>query len=435
MLTFLVILVLVVGINTTLWGLVGLGRVAHGALRRGEPEAGPLTADDVAVLIAAHNEEMVIAATVKSARSLFPRGHVFVASDGSSDRTVTIARRHGARVVELNPNRGKAAALSAAIDHFKLASEFEIVLLLDADTRLDDDYLTSGLPLFRDPNVVAVAGRATTIVDPPSPTWFGRFLVAYRERFYIVVQYILKFGQAARAANAVSIVPGFASMYRSRILGRIDICPPGLVIEDFNMTFEVHAKQLGRIAFHPSAAIAHTQDPDTFSDYTKQLSRWSLGFWQTIRRHGLHFGKFWGALALYIFELVSSSVMLLLIVPLLLGSIVAAIFVNLAIDQTGVAAWFSGLVPPLAVALGVLLPDYLLTIFATIVSRRPLYLLMGLGFPVMRVVDAAICIRTLGVAYLGRASRKSTGTWKSPSRRPAPPKDQQSVRVASGQPR
>jgi len=54
----------------------------------------------------------------------------------------------------------------------------------------------------------------------------GRFLVAYRSRLYAVVQLLLKYGQAARSANVVYIVPGFASMYRVDVLDQIDIAAP-----------------------------------------------------------------------------------------------------------------------------------------------------------------------------------------------------------------
>src|SRR4029450_7121923 len=97
-------------------------------------------------------------------------------------------------------------------------------------------------------------------------------------------------------------------MYRTRILSSIDIDAPGLAIEDFNMTFEVHARRLGRIAFHPGRAIAYTQDPHTLRDYSKQVERWSLGFWQTLRRHGLHVGRFWCLLAAFVAEVLTSSV-------------------------------------------------------------------------------------------------------------------------------
>ncbi|WP_349903554.1 glycosyltransferase family 2 protein [Parafrigoribacterium humi] len=420
MLAFVLVLVLVLGINTLVWGCTGLSRALLRLSRgRRASAADPLlSVDDVAVLIAAHNEELVIAHTIDSALSVgVPSSHVFVASDGSSDATARLARSLGAQVLELNPNRGKAGALSAAIEHFRLADDFEVVMLLDADTRLASDYMATGLPLFDGDDVVAVAGRAATITEPPAPTRMGRFLVAYRERFYVVVQYVLKYGQAARRANVVSIVPGFASMYRTRILSSIDISAPGLAIEDFNMTFEVHAKKLGRIAFHPAAAIAYTQDPDSYRDYTKQLRRWSLGFWQTVRRHGFHFRRFWGALALFIVELLSSSAMLLLTIPLLLVSIGASVAENVGIALGGLAGDLPHLLPPFAVVLGVLVPDYALTVLVVIVTRRPRYLLLGLGFPLMRIVDAAICLRTLPEAYFPKLAGRSNGTWKSPERR------------------
>lgn len=422
MLTFVLMVVLVLGINTLLWGGTGIVRalVRLSRKRRAAQSEPNLSVDDVAVLIAAHNEELVIAHTIRSALSVgVSSSHIFVASDGSSDTTADIARSLGAQVLELDPNRGKAGALAAAIEHFELAEHFEVVMLLDADTRLAPDYMTTGLPLFDGDNVVAVAGRAATITEPESPTRMGRFLVAYRERFYVVVQFVLKYGQAARPANVVSIVPGFASMYRTRILSSIDISAPGLAIEDFNMTFEVHAKRLGRIAFHPAAAIAYTQDPDTFRDYTKQLRRWSLGFWQTVRRHGFHFRRFWGALVLFIFELLTSSIALLLTVPLLLVSLGVSGWEALSGDRGGFLSLFPQLVPPLAVLLGVLIPDFALTIFVVLVTRRPRYLLLGLGFPLMRVVDAMICLRTLPEAYFPRMFGHSNGTWKSPVRRTA----------------
>ncbi|RVW07216.1 glycosyltransferase family 2 protein [Prescottella agglutinans] len=413
--TTVLIMLLVFGLNTLFWTTVGLGReVASWWVRwRGKRSAvrpGPplLTPADVAVLVAAHNEELVIAETIASATSLVPAANVFVVSDGSSDRTADIVRAAGARVLELSPNRGKAGALAAGIEHFDLCERFQVVTMLDADTHLAPDYLTTGLAQMSEPGVVAVAGRATTISAPDQLTRFGRLLVAYRERVYVAVQYLLKYGQAARWANAVTIVPGFASMYRTEALKQIDVSAPGLVIEDFNMTFEVHAKQLGRIAFHPRAAIAYTQDPDNFRDYVKQVRRWALGFWQTLRRHRLHVGRFWVALAAYVAELVTSSLLFVLLVPLLLVSVVAGVFGN------GAGRWeLAGVLPPQAVLLGVLVPDFLLTVLAAVVSRRPHYLLYGLAFPVIRIVDAAMCLRTIPLAWRSR----DTGVWRSPTRR------------------
>ncbi|MET0929559.1 MAG: glycosyltransferase family 2 protein, partial [Aeromicrobium sp.] len=321
MLWFVVTFVLVLGLSTMWWAAVGIGRRLVALF----PWAWADTWDgthwrpsDVAVLIAARNEELVLAATLRAALKIVGPRQLFVVSDDSSDRTVEIAREHGARVMELTRNRGKAGAIQAGIRHFDLPGRFAIVMLLDADTLPAPDYLSTGLPLFNHRDVVAVAGRALTLDDGRSTTRIGRLLLAHRERTYVAVQTLHKFGQAARLANAVSIVPGFASMYRTNILDQVDITAPGLAIEDYNMTFEIHTKGLGRVAFDPTRAHAYTQDPDTLRDYRKQMSRWSLGFWQTLMRHRIQARAFWVGVLLFAFEVLVSSVLLLLVVPVLL---------------------------------------------------------------------------------------------------------------------
>lgn len=415
MAAFVVTFVAVVGINTLLWVSAGIVRVAAARLRGSPVRAtGRVPApEEVAVVIAAHNEELVIEATIRSAAGQVPIDNVFVVSDGSRDATAAVASAHGATVLDLVPNRGKAGAIRAIVEEFDIAGRFEVLVLLDADSQLSDDYLRTGLQDFADPEVVAVAGRATTLLHPASPTVLGRLLVAYRERLYLSVQYLQKFGQAARHLDAVSIVPGFASMYRTRVLAQIDIDAPGLTIEDYNMTFEVHAKRLGRIAFRPDAAVAHTQDPDNLRDYSTQMRRWSLGFWQTVRRHGLHAGRFWTLLAISIGELVTSSVFMLLAAPVALLSVGAAIVAASGLDRSGTAAAIAAILPPIAIAAGVLLPDYLLTVLAAVLSRRPSYLIRGLVFPLLRMLDALLCLQAMRDAFV----RRTDGRWASPERR------------------
>lgn len=410
--------IIILGFTTMLWGGAGFVRVLSEPSLRGQRRrltSGTHYPDisQVAILVAAHNEELVINKTITSAASLVPASQIFVASDGSTDTTAQLVRAAGANVVELNPNRGKAGALSAAIDHFELAKNFEVVMLLDADTQLAPDYFETGLPQFADPEVVAVAGRARTLFDPAPSTLMGRILVSYRERLYQVVQVLIKFGQAAPKINVVTIVPGFASMYRTRILHEIDIAAKGLTIEDFNMTFEVHAKKLGRVAFHPGAAVAYTQDPDNLPDYTRQVRRWTLGFWQTVRRHGFHAGKFWATVGLYAFELITSSLMFLVLIPATIISALAGWFLTWVPDPDGILLQLSGIMPPFLILFGVFIPDFLLTIFAAFMTRRISYLLMAPVFPFIRIIDAYICIATLIKAY----TSTSSGVWVSPVRR------------------
>ncbi len=424
-LTVVTVAILVSGVSTLFWTSIGIGRLIQGVFqppphkhRRRRPAlVQRFGAENVAVLIPAHNEEAVLYDSLMAASVLLPLSQIHVVSDGSSDRTVEIAEEFGVRVMDLQPNRGKAGALAAAIEYFDLERLFGVVLLLDADTRLSPDYLITGLPLFKQPDVVAVAGRVRCMRDPAPRTPMGRFLVSYRSRVYAMTQLLVKYGQAARWADVVTIVPGFASMYRTDILHRIDITAPGLVIEDFNMTFEVHAKKLGRIAFQPDCAVAYTQDPDTWHDYLNQIRRWTLGYWQTVRLHGMHIGRFWTALALQIAELLSSSVVLLCMIPLVVFTAYSETLANVYGDPVVLGTVITGTLDLRYVLVGVLLPDLLLTVFAAVTLRRPGMLLLAPLFPFMRLVDAYVCLRSIPAAA-GRAS--STGRWVSPTRRKFP---------------
>jgi poly-beta-1,6-N-acetyl-D-glucosamine synthase len=422
-----VVAVCAIGLSTLLWSAAGIARLIAAARPRVDALVRPsmfFRTDEVAVLIAAHDEERLITDAIVAARRLVPARNVFVVSDGSSDATVALAEAAGATVHDLRPNRGKAGALRAGLRIFRLPARFPLVLFLDADSRPRADYLHTALPLFADPGVVAVAGRATTAPGGALRP-LGRLLTSYRERTYLLTQYLHKFGQAAPTADAVAIVPGFASLYRTDILERIDIDAPGLCIEDFNMTFEVHAKRLGRIAFDPDCAVAETQDPTGFGDYAAQVRRWCLGFWQTVRRHRARPGLFWGALGLFVAETVVSSILLLLVplaVAVAAGSSLVAVLVPGPAGEAARA--IADAVPAGALLLGFVAADAALTLFACALARRwprPGVLL----YPALRVVDAFLCLRALLAAF----GRPSDGRWRSPRRRGSV-SEERSVRAA-----
>jgi len=441
--------VLVFGINFTLWGTIGVVRIvdggldrfrrlprnagsaAHRALRANRVIqaaangglAGPalasgggrmLTIADVAVLMAAHNEEVVIDDSLAAITVLVPPGNVHVVSDASTDNTVTLALRHGVNVTEAATNVGKAGALEEGIRTFGLLERFSAVLLLDADTRLDPEYFQAALPLFDDPDIVAVAGCAHSNWRTPGLSFTGRLTIAHRSRVYALTQRLLKYGQTWRRTNATHIVPGFASMYRTTVLPSMTINPTGLVIEDFNMTFEVYRKHLGRVGFTTSAK-AFTQDPDNVHDYIKQVKRWALGLWQTVRRHRLHLDRLSAVVCVLLLELLTASLAFLVLPVIVLVLAVPDLF-PLVLHWPVVTAVHSAIASHVslrAIGLGVLAPDLLLTVFVTAVERQPRYLLYAPFFVFMRTIDAAIALYTLGRAW----REKSTGQWVSPARR------------------
>ncbi|HKN98924.1 MAG TPA: glycosyltransferase, partial [Pseudonocardiaceae bacterium] len=375
--------------------------------------AGRLTVADVAVLIPAHNEEVVITDSLAAIIDLVPRQNVHVVSDGSTDDTVALAAAMGVHVMATPTNLGKAGALEAAIAEFRLVERFAVVMLLDADTRVQPGYFTAALPLFDDPEVVAVAGCVRTARDRRL-SLVGNLLIGHRTRIYALGQRVLKFGQTWARVNATHIVPGFASLYRTEVLPKIDMNPPGLVIEDFNMTFEVYRHRLGKVGFNLDA-VAVTQDPDTLRDYVRQTRRWSLGLWQTVRRHPPRASLFTAMVTLLLLELLTSSLMFLLLPLLFLvlllpdalpGTLGLPVFGPL---HTVVAAHVN--TPTLV--FGILVPDLLMTVLVALLERRPKLLLGAPFFVFLRVLDAATALLTLPLAWVTR----SDGRWRSPTRR------------------
>jgi glycosyltransferase involved in cell wall biosynthesis len=89
----------------------------------------------ISVIIPCHDEASAIPAVVAGVRAtLAGREHeVLVVDDGSSDGTADAARQAGARVLRLEPNRGKGVALLAGAQ----AAAFPLLAFLDGDGQDD----------------------------------------------------------------------------------------------------------------------------------------------------------------------------------------------------------------------------------------------------------------------------------------------------------
>jgi cellulose synthase/poly-beta-1,6-N-acetylglucosamine synthase-like glycosyltransferase len=116
----------------------------------------------VAVIVAAHNEETVIAAKVANALALrWPRGQleVVVCADGCSDATVARARAAGAdKVLELD-RVGKIPALDAGV----AASHGELLVFSDANVSLEPGALEALAEAFADPAVGYACGQVVFV--------------------------------------------------------------------------------------------------------------------------------------------------------------------------------------------------------------------------------------------------------------------------------
>ena len=128
---------------------------------RAPPTLNPGTWDEpprVSLIVAAYDEEEVIAAKVANALALdYPRDRLelIVASDGSADATVERARAAGADLVLDLPRGGKVAAQNAAAER----AGGEILAFSDANSIWSPDALRHLIEPFADPGVGYVCGQ------------------------------------------------------------------------------------------------------------------------------------------------------------------------------------------------------------------------------------------------------------------------------------
>jgi len=145
--------------------LAGLSRLRRLPLW---PSADP---PRVSLVVAAHDEEDVIAEKVRNALALdYPAGHleVIVASDGSSDGTVEVARSAAAgdarvQVLDLE-RRGKVQTQDAAVE----GAGGEILAFSDANALWDPAALEALVRPFADPSVGFVCGCLTYLAPDGS---------------------------------------------------------------------------------------------------------------------------------------------------------------------------------------------------------------------------------------------------------------------------
>ncbi len=88
---------------------------------------------DTLIIVTAHNEADRIEATLRALAGAFPDAPVWVADDGSSDETASIAERFGARVVRGEHSIGKGGAATLVARDALARSSCEVVVLCDGD--------------------------------------------------------------------------------------------------------------------------------------------------------------------------------------------------------------------------------------------------------------------------------------------------------------
>jgi|TARA_B100001971_G_C18234282_1_gene566060 cellulose synthase/poly-beta-1,6-N-acetylglucosamine synthase-like glycosyltransferase len=116
----------------------------------------------VDLLIAAYNEEKVIHSKIENSINLdYPsdKFNIWIASDGSSDRTNEIVRKYEATNKNVHLLEFKRTGKSGVINRSMNILNAEIVVFSDANTEYSKDVIKKLIRHFQDPNIGCVSGR------------------------------------------------------------------------------------------------------------------------------------------------------------------------------------------------------------------------------------------------------------------------------------
>jgi cellulose synthase/poly-beta-1,6-N-acetylglucosamine synthase-like glycosyltransferase len=239
---------------------------------------GPKTdfAEPISIVIAAYNEEKVIAETLRTLLATDYKGEieVVVVDDGSRDYTAAEVERVAAsepRVRLLQQeNHGKARALQRGL----AAASNGIIVFIDADTQCQRDTLPRLLEPFADAEIGAVSGHAKV---GNLRTFIARCQA---------LEYTCGFNLDRRAYNrwnCITVVPGAISAIRKDAIDEAGGLSLQTLAEDTDLTLALHRNRK-RIVYVPDA-IAWTEAPETVRTLARQRSRWAYGTLQCLWKH------------------------------------------------------------------------------------------------------------------------------------------------------
>jgi cellulose synthase/poly-beta-1,6-N-acetylglucosamine synthase-like glycosyltransferase len=234
-----------------------------------------------AVVIAARNEEKVIANLIESIRRQdYPKEliDIYVVADNCSDRTAIEALDAGATVFErFDSKKGKSYALDFAFK--KLLSEYadcghEAYFIFDADNLLARDYM-------KEMNKSFDSGVKVSTCYRNSKNWGKNWITSCYALGFMAE---CRFRHGGRKATGSStFVSGTGFFVAKEIIERDGGWNYGSMTEDIEFSVAM-AMQNTKIDYNQDAMI-YDEQPDNLKTSWKQRMRWAKGFYQCLRRY------------------------------------------------------------------------------------------------------------------------------------------------------
>lgn len=224
----------------------------------------------ITCIVPAHNEERVLQEKLENSMAIdYPRDRleVLVASDGSADRTVDIARSfasHGVRVLEFSARRGKASVVNDACTE----ATSEVLCLCDANVMFRSDALKQLVRPLCDPQAGAVTGVVQLASEESN---FGP-----GESFYYLLERAVQ--SAESDVGSLMGVDGGMYVIRKELFQPI---PPETILDDFAISMQV-VRSGKRVVYEPLAKATENGTPTATQEFRRR-TRIAAGTVQVVK--------------------------------------------------------------------------------------------------------------------------------------------------------
>ena len=230
----------------------------------------------LSVIVPAYNEQASLDGTINSILETdYNNMEIIVIDDGSTDDTYYVASKYskslpnGRFSVLRRPNGGKAAAINYGI----LYSRGEIIVVVDADCKVERSSLNEIAGEFRKPGVIAVAGG----VKISNCT---NLLTNCQALEYLISINIHR--RAFGSSGITLIVPGPLGAFRKKPLIERGLFDNNTSTEDFDVTMKM-LRSGGQVP--EIVAQSYTDAPSSLKELYVQRNRWYNGAFRTLIKH------------------------------------------------------------------------------------------------------------------------------------------------------
>lgn len=227
----------------------------------------------VSVLVAARNEEKVIKNLLEDLKKqTYKNWEAIIIAHNCTDQTYTIANSitdERIKVLEFNGGYGKPVALNYGVKHV----EGDIVVVFDADARIDCDFLEKLVPYFQKYDAVQACiassnSKVSVLTELTDLEW---------------AVYTDSVERSASELGLFALLGGTGQAIKYSVLKDVGFWDEKILVEDYDLTLRLIEKKY-KIGYAPDVKV-YDEKPCEWASFFRQRARWLRGDFQVLKKY------------------------------------------------------------------------------------------------------------------------------------------------------